>query len=653
MASNAYRQQYKRKWIAANRVIKNGNSATKSSVNTSPKRLALPTKICTPHIVQMPFENPFEIDEVSTNSMDLPDVHNIPNCPVILSAESSSEADKEEHLSDSDSICLEDDLINWVNSFQVKHNAVDSLLKILKQSGHPDLPSTARSLLSTARVVNTQIKSGMEYLHFPLADVLLKNFHSYPPTTREHVDYLEISINIDGIPLFKSSRSSLWPVLCGIMNLTPIKVFPVTLTYGVTKPENLDFLHDIVQDLNLVMNHGLKDGDKVIKVFLRCVVCDAPAKAMVKATKLYSGYHGCDKCNQAGVWVGRMTYPDIYNVQLRTDASFRNQSNEEHHHRESPFCAVKIDMVKTFPIDYMHQLCLGVMKKLIIAWKRGKKEIRISSSQLNEISRKLIDLRGSIPNCFARKPRSLLEVERWKATEFRQFLLYTGKVVLKGILSQELFDHFITLSIAASILMSPNLVQLHLNYAKELLKYFVEKASQLYGEEFIVYNVHSLVHLADDAEAFGSLDKCSGFPFENYLQKLKRYVRSGKNPIAQITKRLSESVGCEEKKLPNSASIKSKHPNNGYIYDGTSCCVVVNDHPETDQHGSKMFLCRVYNHSEPMFLAPCDSRLIGVHKVCGRNAHMKLVSGSVLTKQAIVIELVDNFLLFMAILHEF
>lgn len=408
-----------------------------------------------------------------------------------------------------------------------------------------------------------------------------------------------------------------------------------------------------VKDLNLVMNHGIKDGDKVIKVFLRCVVCDAPAKSMVKATKLYSGYYGCDKCSQAGAWVGRMTYPDIYNVQLRTDASFRNQSNEEHHHGESPFCAIKIDMVKTFPIDYMHQLCLGVMKKLIIAWKRGKKEIRISSSQLNEISSKLINLRGSIPRCFARKPRSLLEVERWKATEYCQFLLYTGKVVLKGILSQELFEHFITLSIAGSILVSPKLVQLHLNYAKELLKYFVEKASQLYGEEFIVYNVHSLVHLADDAEAHGSLDQCSGFPFENYLQKLKRYVRSGKNPIAQIAKRLSESVGCEEKQLTNSASISSKHPNNGYIYDGVSCCVVVNDHPETDEHGSKMFLCRVYDHSEPMFLVPCDSRIIGVHKVCGRNAHMKLVSVGVLTKQAIVIELEDNFFLFMAILHEF
>ncbi|CAB4036659.1 Hypothetical predicted protein, partial [Paramuricea clavata] len=155
---------------------------------------------------------------------------------------------------------LKDKLVTWVNNFQVKHNAVDALLKLLKQSGHSELPSTARALLATPRLVSIGHKSEMEYVYFPLEKALLENFQSYP----DSVDTLEIGL----IPLFKSSQSSLWPVLCGIMNLTPVRIFPIALTYGKSKPKNLDFLHDTVRDLNIVLKQGLSCGSKVLKVSL-------------------------------------------------------------------------------------------------------------------------------------------------------------------------------------------------------------------------------------------------------------------------------------------------------------------------------------------------------------------------------------------------
>ena len=98
----------------------------------------------------------------------------------------------------------------------------------------------------------------------------------------------------------------------------------------------------------------------------------------------------------------------------------------------------------TYDIDISHRLyassiCLGVMRKLLLLWLRGKKEIRMSAAQADEVSRRLVNLQGSIPALFARKPRSLNVIDRWKATEFRQFLLYTGKVVLKGVLKVALY----------------------------------------------------------------------------------------------------------------------------------------------------------------------------------------------------------------------
>lgn len=129
---------------------------------------------------------------------------------------------------------------------------------------------------------------------------------------------------------------------------------------------------------------------------------------------------------------------------LRTDHSFRAQNQPEHHKGETPLTELPIDMTGQIPIDYMHQACLGVMKKLLTIWTRGEKgrsrQTMISIGQVDVVSARLIDLQQCIPSCFARKPRSLRHLERWKATELRQFLVYTGKLVLSGILRQDLYE---------------------------------------------------------------------------------------------------------------------------------------------------------------------------------------------------------------------
>ncbi len=77
----------------------------------------------------------------------------------------------------------------------------------------------------------------------------------------------------------------------------------------------------------------------------------------------------------------------------------------------------------------MHIVCLGVVRRLLIYLTRGPKVCRLSVRQKDAISQKLIALRGKMPSEFARQPRGLHEIDRWKATELRQFLLYTGPVV--------------------------------------------------------------------------------------------------------------------------------------------------------------------------------------------------------------------------------
>ena len=52
------------------------------------------------------------------------------------------------------------------------------------------------------------------------------------------------------------------------------------------------------------------------------------------------------------------------------------------------------------------------------------------------------------------KACSLDDIDRYKATELRQLLLHTGKIILKDILHKEYYNHFLVLNTAISILIS-------------------------------------------------------------------------------------------------------------------------------------------------------------------------------------------------------
>lgn len=139
----------------------------------------------------------------------------------------------------------------------------------------------------------------------------------------------------------------------------------------------------------------------------------------------------------------------------------------------------------------------------------------------------------------ARKPRQLSERLRWKATELRQFLLYTGPVILHDVLSEPVYNNFMLLSVAIFILSSPTLCIGLNDFAHSLLVSFVKHFSELYGPQFVSYNVHGLTHLSEDVKKHERLDLISGFPFVNFLGQIKK-IRPPHHPLSQIIRRLSE-----------------------------------------------------------------------------------------------------------------
>ena len=212
---------------------------------------------------------------------------------------------------------------------------------------------------------------------------------------------------------------------------------------------------------------------------------------------------------------------------------------------------MNINLIADFPLDYMHLLYLGVMRRLLSQWLNGCPPYKISGHANEVISKRLESLRQYIPREFSRRPRGLAEMERWKATEFRQFLLYTGVVVLKDVLDDSMYHHFMLFSVASTCFINPSLCVDYCEYARHLMVLFINHAAKLYGPDFLVYNVHCLIHVADDVAKFGCLDRIGSFLYENFLGKLKHMVGNPNKPLEGVMRRLSEKRFLHANKKSN------------------------------------------------------------------------------------------------------
>jgi hypothetical protein len=465
---------------------------------------------------------------------------------LLNSSEPDSSDTGESDSQESASYSIDSELRSWAVNHSVTHSALHDLLQTLKKhSCFHHLPSDSRTLLRTPRQTEvTELKPGI-YCHFGIENELKRLLSDVKGNIMPKIT---LQMNVDGLPITKSTNRQFWPILIHFMEINSI--FVSGIYCGDKKPECVNnFLSKTVSELEALMRFGLEIDKKRIPVFFNAFVCDAPARAYITAIKNHTGYYGCGKCCAKGEWIkGRVVITEL-DAQLRTNESFRHQSDENHHLGISELVKLEVDLIRDFPYEYMHLVCLGVVKKLLKIWIRGDFRIfRLGSHQIESISEALLSLRPSIPVEFARKPRSLRELDRWKATEFRQFLLYSGPVVLKNNLPTEHYELFMCLHVAITILIGKTTYLTHNQFANELLRYFVQKLEILYGKEHISYNVHGLIHLSEDARSHGPLDCFSAYKFENHLGTIKRLLKSPTFPLQQVHRRLVEKQNAHKLK---------------------------------------------------------------------------------------------------------
>ena len=459
----------------------------------------------------------------------------------------SSLNDSDIILSSSDEKCdLQTELKELFTQHQnIPFSFIKCLLLILKKY-HPFLPKDPRTLLGTS-LSNLQLRRVEPgyYHHFGIANGLLDILKtSYLIHSR-----VSLQINVDGLPPFKSNTNAFWPILCSVPEV-PGSIFIAGIYYGSNKPlHSNDLLNDFVDELKTLLSSGIVFENGIVDVTVNGFCCDTPARAFVKCTKSHTGYFGCDRCDQKGQFLNnRMTFPE-FNASRRTDTSFRNKEQSEHHHCTPLLQDIPIDMILMFPNDYMHSICKGVVITLLDFLRKGPLPYRCSNNILNQISADLLSVRHFIPSDFARRPRSLRHLSLWKATESRLFCLYLAPVILKKYVHSHYYEMFMTITLLMRILCHPVLVTSHIHYCKELAQTFLTQVTEMFGSDRITYNFHSILHLVEDCKERGIVDNFSCFQYEAFLGRLKKLIHSPYLPLQQIINRISgigTSMGFKE-----------------------------------------------------------------------------------------------------------
>jgi len=166
-------------------------------------------------------------------------------------------------------------LAQWVTTRNISKNATRFLLSILS----PHFPSLSRdphTLLNTPMQLPIRnLKGGGQYCHMGLASGLCTAVNA------ESCDlqHLELQINIDGLPLFKSSGTCLWPIMALIKNMPSKDPFIVGLYYGQEKPgDAAEILSEFVSEACRLIADGIIINHTHYTVDIHSFVCDAPAR---------------------------------------------------------------------------------------------------------------------------------------------------------------------------------------------------------------------------------------------------------------------------------------------------------------------------------------------------------------------------------------
>jgi len=151
---------------------------------------------CLNEISESNMESQSDVESNEENSIEtqsnISEINNVSDCSEIS------------NISDNG---LRENLQKLIVERNITHNTANELLATLRKHGHIDLPSDVRVLFQTPRNAFLNIKSlgGGCYVHFSFSSSLIRFIQIYSEFIKGN--NIKLNINIDGLPLCKSSGS--------------------------------------------------------------------------------------------------------------------------------------------------------------------------------------------------------------------------------------------------------------------------------------------------------------------------------------------------------------------------------------------------------------------------------------------------------------
>lgn len=217
------------------------------------------------------------------------------------------------------------------------------------------------------------------------------------PLSEKYPYNISVTINTDGVPVFKSSNSSVWPVFL-MVNELPFhlrrrkeNLILAGLWFGRTKPFMPTFCDVLHKSLMNLENNGvevsIENGETgICKLFLICLSADIPAKSSIMNMNQHNGDSSCIKCLQPGQNVRTVsggnvrvfpykeedpTGPKRNHMDCLKNANTALETGKTVAGIKGPsflmLCS-SFDYVKGTAIDYMHSVLLGVIRSLLKFW---------------------------------------------------------------------------------------------------------------------------------------------------------------------------------------------------------------------------------------------------------------------------------------------